>query len=167
MSTQALLRVLLVPAFILLATALYWFSIQGAASGARRVPDVVMIFIAIMASMVIVRDIAMLIGGNGNKAAPGEDALADTLRHWARAHRQRFAFTAISLVYFPVFVTLGFNIANFLFLALALPLSGLAGERSIGFRIGISLCVSLVATLVFHMLAQVMDFNVPISPLGF
>ncbi|PAU77442.1 tripartite tricarboxylate transporter TctB family protein [Halomonas salipaludis] len=167
MSTQAILRVLLVPALILLATALYWYSIQDAASGARRVPDVVMIFIMIMSMVVVVRDFMMGARDSKKRPAPDEGALMDSLRRWERAHRKRIVFTVISLAYFPVFLSLGFNVANFLFLALALPLSGLGGERSMGLRIGLSLSISLFATLVFHLLAQVMDFNVPISPLGF
>lgn len=167
MSTQAILRVLLVPAFILLITALYWFSIQGAASAAKRVPNVVMAFIVIMAAMELMREMARLTGPSRKRITSDEDTLADTLHHWISTHRQRLVFIAISLAYFPVFISLGFDIANFLFLALALPLSGLSRERSRGFRAGLSLSISLLAMLVFRMLAHVMDFNVPVSPFGF
>lgn len=160
MPIQAVIRVVLVPTFILLCTALYWVSIQEAAGAARRVPTFVMIFVVVMTLIVVVTELIKIQqdGSNGEVTNAGA---------WLRLHSQRILFVAICFAYYPLFISLGFNIANFLFLSCALTIAGLGKGRKALSRLILVLTTSLVATVVFHLLAQVMDFNVPTSPFGF
>ena len=158
MSIQALLRALSVPLFILTLTALYWWSIQDAASSAQRVPLVVIFFIMAMSAIVIIKEMIVIRLENKQQ----EDDF--DLHLWAIHNGQRIYFVAISLGYFLLFIYLGFNIANVIFLTAALPLAGLGKERSIVTRIALSSAIAVVVAIVFHFLANIMDFNVPASP---
>lgn len=163
MSIQALFRALCVPFFILLMTALYWWSIREAPSSAQRVPSVVIVFILAMAAIVIVREIVSLSMGEGSNERR-QAGLG--LRDWATQNRQRLIFVLICVGYYPLFVYLGFNVANVVFLLAALPLSGLGAQRRMATRLALSMAIALVSAVIFHLLAQVMDFNVPTSPFG-
>ncbi|MCE8030443.1 hypothetical protein [Billgrantia desiderata] len=163
MSFQALSRALLVPCFILLMTGLYWVSIQDAPSSAQRVPNVVMLFILVMATVVVMRDVVLLLAKRVRQTH--EPLLREHLTSWFDLNRQRCLFTVIGMAYFPAFVSLGFNIANLLFLCLALPLSGLGKDRPLVARVGLVVGVAVLASVIFHLLASIMDFNVP-APLG-
>lgn len=163
MSIQALFRALFVPFFILLLTAMYWWSIHEAPSSAQRVPLVVITFIVAMATIVIVREIVSLSMGQGRHK--GRQASLD-LPGWIARNRQRLIFVVICLVYFPLFIYLGFNVANVVFLFVALPLSGLGAQRQIPIRLALSMAIAVMTAVIFHLLAQVMDFNVPTSPFG-
>lgn len=162
MSFQALSRALLVPSFILIMTAIYWASIQDAPRGAQRVPNVVMLFILTTASVVVVRDVALLFSTGGRQRS---ESFREQLSSWFSDNRQRCLFVVICLAYFPIFVSLGFNIANLIFLCLALPLAGLGRGRSLVARIGLIVSVAALCSMIFHLLASIMDFNVP-APLG-
>lgn len=161
MSIQALFRALCVPFFILLMTALYWWSIREAPSSSQRVPLVVITFIVTMATIVIVREFVSLSMGHGrhDSRKVGLD-----LAGWAAHNRQRLIFVVICIGYFPLFVYLGFNVANVIFLSVALPLSGLGTKRRMATRLALSMMIAVMAAVIFHLLAQVMDFNVPTSP---
>jgi hypothetical protein len=163
MSIQALFRALFVPFFILLLTALYWWSITEAPSSAQRVPLVVITFIAAMATIVIVREVMVLSMGHG-RHEPRQASL--DLPGWVAQNRQRLIFLVLCIGYHPLFVYLGFNIANLVFLLIALPLSGLGAQRQMATRLTLSLATAVMTAVIFHLLAQVMDFNVPTSPLG-
>lgn len=163
MSIQALFRALLVPFFILLMTALYWWSIHEAPSSAQRVPLVVITFITAMATIVIVREIVSLSMGHGRHEPRPADL---DLPGWVAHHRQRLFFVVICIGYYPLFVYLGFNVANVVFLLVALPLSGLGAQRQMATRLALSMAIAVMTAVIFHLLAQVMDFNVPTSPFG-
>lgn len=164
MPIQAVMRTLIVPVFILVMTGLYWFSIQDASSSAQRVPRVVIIFILVMTLIVTTREISNSI--RKRQSYTDEPDFLSNFGSWYLTNRQRCTFTVLSLAYIPVFIYLGFNIANFLFLSLALPLSGLGKKHGFIYRLSLSLLASGTASAIFHVLARVMDFNVPVSPFG-
>lgn len=162
MSFQALSRALLVPSFILIMTAIYWASIQDAPRGAQRVPNVVMLFILMTAAIVVIREVTLLIATGGRQ---NPESFREQFSSWFADNRQRCLFVVIGLAYFPVFVSLGFNIANLIFLCLALPLAGFGRGRPLVARIGLIVSVAALSSMIFHLLGSIMDFNVP-APLG-
>jgi len=145
-------------------TGLYWLSIQDASSSAQRVPRVVIIFILVMTLIVVIRDVLNLL--RERQPYMDEPAFRSNIGHWYRANHQRCVFATLSLAYIFLFIYLGFNVANFLFLGMALPLSGLGKMRGRAVRALLCLALALAASATFHVLAQVMDFNVPVSPFG-
>jgi hypothetical protein len=102
-------------------------------------------------------------GAAGAEAPPW----GETVRSWLAEWSQRIAFIGLAVAYFYAFTQLGFSLANFLFLAAALLVAGYHRERTplaAAWRIAL---IALVATAAFHFLADLMDFNVPRSRLGF
>lgn len=164
MPIQALMRALVVPIFILLMTWLYWFSIQDASSSAQRVPWVVIVFILVMTLIVVIVDVLNILRESQQYTCRA--AFRSNIVYWYRANYQSCFFVGLSLAYMFFFVYLGFNLANFLFLGMALPLSGLGKMRARAVQVILCLALALLASVIFHLLAQVMDFNVPISPFG-
>lgn len=164
MPFQAFMRALKVPIFIIVMTGLYWLSIHDASSSAQRVPRVVIIFILIMTLIVVIREMLYIL--KEKRSEINEPLFLSNIGQWYWTNRQRCVFAMLSLVYIPLFIYLGYNVANFIFLSLALPLSGLGKKRGGVSRALLCLVVSLFASAIFHILALVMDFNVPVSPLG-
>lgn len=164
---QAIFRIVAVPALILVFTALYWFHIADASSAARRVPMGVIIFVFIMTAVVLIRDIRAERIKSENTPATAAPNVAQLFNQWMRDWRLQIIFVGLSIGYFVAFVTLGFNLANFLFLIIALPVAGMGRGLSFLSAAGkIGLMAGLVS-LVFLVLAIVMDFNIPLGALGF
>lgn len=158
---QAFFRAALVPGLILLLTGLYWLHIADAPSAAQRVPSAVIVAIVIMAVAVFVGDMAKA------RKAKVVEKHTFKLSSWARQWKTQLIFIALSIGYYVAFVNLGFNLANFVFLIVALPVAGVGESMS---RASAALKVGIYAGLVsvvFYVLAQLMDFNAPIGPLGF
>ena len=164
---QALFRIVTVPALILVFTALYWLHIADAPSAARRVPLGVIVFILIMTVIVLLRDIRLERSRSATGQALEGPNMAEMFRQWVHDWRLQIIFTGLSIGYFIAFVTIGFNLANFLFLMVALPVAGTArGSRFVPAIIKTGLIAGIVS-LVFFVLAILMDFNVPPGLLGF
>ncbi len=163
MSIQSLFRSLFVPAFILVMTALYWLSIANAPSSAQRVPRVIILFIVLMCVLVTVKEVKKLREA-GTDELSAEPVLV-SVKAWLAEHGQRVAFAVISMGYFPAFMWLGFNIANVIFLAIALPLAGLGAKLKPLSRAALSVGAAAVAAVLFHLIALSMGFNVP-APFG-
>ena len=148
MSIQSLFRALFVPAFILVMTGLYWLSVVGAPSSAQRVPRVIILFILLMCALVTIKEVKKL-RDSATEHPSGESVLI-TVKAWLTEHGQRVACAVISIGYYPAFMWLGFNIANVIFLALALPLAGLGARLKPLPRAALALgaaCRSSVAAL--------------------
>jgi hypothetical protein len=163
MRSRAFLGELVVPAIVLIGTFLFWWSIREAPSISRRVPLGVIAFILFLTGVVAVRE---AIVARGDEAAPAPP-FGETVQAWFTEWRQRIAFIALAIGYYFAFVTLGFSAANLLFLVAALVVAGSARGRepvAAAWRIAL---IAIVATVVFHLLAEVMDFNVPRGPFGF
>lgn len=164
---QAIFRIVTVPALILVFTALYWFHIADAPSAARRVPMGVVIFVLIMTAVVLLRDIRAERSKSENTPAVATPNAPQMLKQWMHDWRLQIIFVGLSIGYFIAFVTLGFNLANFLFLIISLPVAGMG--RGLGFLSAaakIGLTAGLIS-LVFFALAILMDFNIPPGALGF
>ncbi|MFT0544881.1 hypothetical protein ACMHYO_00805 [Allopusillimonas ginsengisoli] len=158
---QALFRAALVPGLILLLTGLYWLHIADAPSAAQRVPLAVITVIVVMAIIVLLGD---LLAATKTKTAAHP---AIQIRVWIRQWKTQIIFMVLSFGYFAAFITLGFNLANFLFLIIALPVAGVGqgmGRTAAIVKVGLS---AFVMAGVFYILAQLMDFNAPAGPLGF
>jgi len=162
-SVQSLFRALFVPGFILVMTALYWISLIGAPSSAQRVPRVIILFIVFMCVLVTLKEVKQLREVDDSEDI-SEPVLA-AVKGWFIEHGQRVAFAIISIGYFPAFMWLGFNIANVVFLAMALPLAGLGSKLRPLPRIALSVTSALIAAVLFHLISLSMGFNVP-APFG-
>lgn len=163
----AFVRIAITPALILIFTALYWLHIADAPSAAKRVPSGVIVFILIMTVIVVMRDLQSV----KNKKAVNQDGAgpvaAYSLKQWVNTWRLQILFTALSVGYFLAFITIGFNLANFLFLIIALPTAGMGKGLKAGSAITKIVVMAMIVTLVFFVLAMLMDFNVPVGPFGF
>lgn len=145
---------LIVPAIVLAGCLLYWLHVQDARSVARRVPDGVIIFTVALTVLVVIRAF-LFPTPPGGQIPKSNDAIAFD----GRGFGKRALFVALCVGYFFAFSRLGFNLANLLFLLVAYPLAGLG--------VGWSIAGAAISTVVFYLLAQVMDFNVPLGPFGF
>lgn len=163
MRRRALLGELVVPAIVLIGTILFWWSIREAPSISRRVPLGVIAFIIVMAGVVVMR---AALSGRDEPEAPSPP-LDVMIRTWFAEWRQRIAFIALAVGYYIAFGLLGFSTANFLFLVAALVVAGYGRDRpplETAWRIAL---IAAIATVIFHVLAGLMDFNVPRGPFGF
>jgi hypothetical protein len=162
-SAQSIFRALSVPVFIAAMTLMYWLSIAGAPSSAQRVPRVIILFICVMTVIVAVRELQQAKVDDRDES--NHETVYQSLKNWFAEHGQKVVFALISVGYFPAFVLVGFNIANAVFLALALPLAGLGQRLSLGWRVVLALASALFSAGIFHMIATAMGFNVP-APFG-
>ena len=163
---QVFFRIVTVPAMILIFTSLYWFHIGDAPAVARRVPSGVIVFVLVMTAIVLIRDFreekrkeATAPGGSGPNSA-------QMFKQWVHDWRQQIIFIGLSIGYFVAFITIGFNLANFLFLIIALPVAGMGQNRSLASATTKIVVTASLVTLVFFILATLMDFNVPIGVFG-
>lgn len=159
MPARHFLGQLVVPAIVLVATALFFASIREAPSVTQRVPLGVMVFILAMAVVVVVRAALEVAAQGTPDSGPRTSGVAD----WSR----RGGYIALAIGYALLFQPLGFSLANVVFLVAALALAGFGEGTRPAVRVVRILAVALFATAVFHALALVMNFNVPTGPLGF
>ena len=145
---------LLVPTIVLLGCLLYWLHVQDARSVARRVPDGVIAFTAAMTLIVLSRTLLL----SRSVSMKSADDAGATITNRSDLVK-RALFVLLCLGYYSAFSSLGFNLANLAFLLIAYPLAGL------GF--GWSVFGALASSFVFYGLAWLMEFNVPVGPLGF
>ena len=144
---------LIVPGIVLVGCLFYWLHIQDARSVAQRVPLGVIAFTVATTVLVLFRVLFETVPDDKDGSAP---PAPPTDR---RALVQRAMFVVLCGGYFIALGQLGFNLANLAFLFLAYPLAGLGLVWS---------CVAAVTSVaVFHVLAQIMKFNVPTGPFGF
>ncbi len=143
---------LIVPGLVVIGCLLYWLHVQDARSVAQRVPLAVIVFTVAMTLVVVGRTfLGPVVAAEGTQAeAPADDR---------RIFASRALFVALCAGYFVVIGQLGFDLANLAFLLLAYPLAGL--------RVVWSVPAALASAAIFHVLAQVMEFNVPPGPFGF
>ena len=140
---------LIVPSVVLLGCLLYWLHVGDARAVARRVPSGVILFTLAMTAIVLLR--VLLARGHGAESAgpPLEP----------RIIVRRAAYALLCAGYYGAFTQLGFNTANLIFVFLACMVAGMRPLAAAP--------TTLVASVVFHVLARVMEFNVPAGPLGF
>ena len=143
---------LIVPALVLAGCVLFWWHIQEARSVAQRVPNGVLILVIGLTGLVLFQT---LFARSRADEGAGEAERLPALRVLA----VRGGFVGLCLLYYLSFEPLGFNLANALFLVLAFPLAGLSLRWV--------LPATAIACLIFWALATVMEFNVPMGPLGF
>jgi len=142
---------LIVPAIVLLGCLLFWWHVQDARSVAQRVPIGVILFTLAFTALVLMRVFLW---------PPAEDADAAAEPPVGRdVFIRRVVFVVLCLGYFLAFSWLGFNIANLTFLVLAYLLAGMRALWAVP--------AAIASSIVFHLLARVMDFNVPTGPFGF
>ncbi|MDF1608686.1 hypothetical protein PZ897_10905 [Hoeflea sp. YIM 152468] len=148
---------LIVPAIVLLGCLLFWFHIQEARSVTRRIPEPVIVLTVLTTLIILMRTVFQKSAGKdeADAALPDQEAAPTTKREILI----RVAFLILCVGYYFSFGSLGFSLTNLLFLLLAYPLVGLG---PIGTAVG-----AVVSSLTFHFLAWVMNFNVPVGPLGF
>lgn len=161
---QLLFRVGLVPVLLLVLTGLYWFHIADAPAVAQRVPTVVVGLVAFLAIVVLVGDLASELK-NADRKASG--AVLDDVKSWMKEWRLQLIFVALCALYFVVFSSLGFNVANVVFLSVAFPVAGFARDCSLAVRGAKTVSTVILVSVIVYALAHVMDFNVPRGPLGF
>jgi len=142
---------LIVPSLVLIGCLLYWLHVQDARSVAQRVPLAVIVFTVAMTLVVVGRTFLgpVVAAENTEADAPAEDR---------RIFASRAIFVALCGGYFFVIGRLGFDLANLIFLLLAYPLAGL--------RLVWTVPASVASAAIFHVLARVMEFNVPTGPFG-
>lgn len=143
---------LIVPGVVLIGCLLYWMHVQDARSVAQRVPLAVIVFTVLMLLMVVGRTVL-------GTAWASEDTEADAPSTDRRIFVNRALFIALCAGYFVAFGRLGFDLANVVFLLLAYPLAGL--------KLVWTIPAAIASSAVFHVLASVMEFNVPAGPFGF
>ena len=139
------------PALVGVWVLLYWLQLEDAPRAARTVPDGVMVLLGILCAMIVVRDglwRPSRATDESRSAAPAPRAGPGLLRYWREG-----AYVLLSILYFLLFAYLGFHVANVVFLALALLVSGNSLRTVI---------VATTATaLVIFAAAQLMQFNLP------
>ncbi len=162
MRLRILLGELVVPALVLLGTALFFASIREAPSVTQRVPLGVMAFILAMTGIVVVRAVLDARAGGGGEPPPPVSP-ERLVREWG----PRVVFVLLAVGYYLLFERIGFSLSNFVFLLAALPLAGYGRGRSFAAAAARIVAIAAVATVIFHVLAIVMHFNVPVGPLGF
>lgn len=141
---------LIVPSIVLLGCLLYWLHVGDARAVARRVPSGVILFTVAMTAIVVLR--ALIARG----PAQGAEASVSPVEPPVIARRAAFALLCAG--YYGAFTLLGFNTANLIFLFAACIVAGM--------RPRMAAPTALAASVVFHALARVMEFNVPTGPLG-
>lgn len=156
MGSRAKAGELIVPGLVLVGCLLYWLHVQEARSVAQRVPLAVIVFTVAMTGLVVLRTVLGREGaaGGAEAAAGGGSRPADR-----PAFLRRALFVALCGGYYLAMSRLGFDLANLVFLLLAYPLAGL--------RLVWTVPAALASSAIFHVLARVMEFNVPSGPFGF
>jgi len=161
---QLLFRVGLIPATLLVLTGLYWFHISDAPAVAQRVPAVAVALVVLLAIMVFVTELRSELKDKGRT---GTEPASVAIKAWVTEWRLQIVFVALCVLHFMVFSTLGFNVANMLFLSLALPVAGFARDSGAGVRTLKVVSTAFLISVTVYALAHVMDFNIPLGPLGF
>lgn len=150
MTERRKLGELIVPAIVLLGCLLYWLHVQDARSVARRVPNGVILFTVAMTVLALAREFLF-------PSLTEQDT--DTLPPVPRdVLFKRVLFVLLCLGYFFAFSWLGFNLANLIFLLLAYRLAGLSLVGAVP--------AAIASSVIFYLLAQVMDFGVPTGLFG-
>jgi predicted secreted protein len=142
---------LIVPGIVLVGCLLFWLHVQDARSVARRVPSGVILFTLALTLLTLAREFVFPPKDDQNASAEppaGRDVLV-----------KRVAFVLLCIGYYAVFQWLGFNLANLVFLLLAYMLAGMTLFGAV--------LAAVVSSVVFYLLATVMEFNVPVGPFGF
>ncbi len=149
---RTLIGELVVPLIVLVGSLLFWLHIQEARSVAQRVPNGVMIFI--LGALVIVVGRAVKAYLVARHADASDERISLTLAaDFARNEWRRLVFLGLCIGYYLAFPRLGFDVANAGFLVAAFLLAGLRPVPSVAGALG--------GAVIFHLLARLMDFNVP------
>ena len=141
----------IVPVTVLIGCFLFWYHIQDARSAARRVPNYVIIFTVTMTGLVLLQRIRDLFRVES-------DGSGNTVTYNLMGVAKATVFIFVCILYYFAFDTVGFNTANLVFLLVAYPLAGLPLSSSV--------IASIVSSVAFFGLAKIMEFNVPLGPLG-
>ena len=149
---RTLIGELVVPLIVLVGTLLFWLHIQEARSVAQRVPNGVMIFILGALVIVVGRAVKDYLATRHSDARD-EDISLTIVTDFARDEWRRLVFLGLCVGYFLAFPRLGFDLSKAGFLVAAFLLAGL---RPVPTLIG-----ALSGAVIFHLLARLMDFNVP------
>lgn len=147
---------LIVPGLVLVGCLLYWLHVQEARSVAQRVPLAVIVFTVAMTLLVVGRT---FLGPEGAAEGAAAEAGGESRPADRRTFLRRALFVALCGGYCLAIGRLGFDLANLVFLLLAYPLAGL--------RLVWAVPAALASAATFHVLARVMEFNVPSGPFGF
>lgn len=134
------LHALVVPGIVAVMTLAYWVQIADASRTAVLVPIGIIALIAAFLAVVVVRDM---------RNAPEAPASSSLIHLLAKP----VGLIALSVGYWGAFQYLGFNVANALFLGLVFLLAGGHWSRAI--------LLSGIGTVVLHVLARAMDFDLP------
>ena len=135
---------------------LYWLQLDGAPRAARVVPVGTIILLGVLAAVIVVRD--GIFSKDRAIDAPAQteinpDASRSLWRYWREA-----AYVLLSVLYFLIFAYIGFHVANVVFLALALWISGNKPRT-------IVVATAITAAVIFAA-AHLMQFSLP-TPIFF
>lgn len=130
---------------------LYWLQLEGAPRAARVVPVGTIILLGVFAAVIVVRD--GIFSRDRTIDDPGQAEIdRDTSRSIWRYWRET-AYVLLSVLYFLIFAYIGFHVANVVFLALALWVSGNKPRT-------IAVATATTAAVIF-VAAHLMQFNLP------
>lgn len=142
---------LVFPALAGVWVLLYWLQLEGAPRAARVVPVGTIILLGVLAAVIVVRDGILARGrpiDEPGQADINPDASRNLWRYWREA-----AYVLLSVLYFLIFAYIGFHVANVVFLALALWVSG-NKPRTI-------ILATVVTAAVIFAASHLMQFNLP------
>ena len=159
-----------VPVMIAIGAFLYWFHIREAPSVAARVPNLILICIAVLLVIVarkIIKQQAQL------KGIQPETSLAEAEEQSDLAARKKYpildflrrqsvpAFFTLGLIYFLTFEILGFSISNFIFVFFSMiVVKNYQADFSYK-NLPKVLITALITTGLLFIFAKLTGFNIP------
>lgn len=159
------LQELVVPALVLLGATLYWISLTDAPAITKRIPMGVIVLVVALTVIVVIK---AAVESRRQRNAHSDELLPfrELLFEWWLAWYKRLILIGLGIGYYLAFRYLGFSLANFLFLLVALTIAGFAKGSGVLAATGKIAGTALLASTVFYWLAVIMNFNVPRGPLG-